>query len=116
MTAIFEVDFIFCCPCFFSGIFHARFMVYKTFFEYTCLVHRRNSNKTFDVDNFRKDASMLITCFEHLYVAMHFDTVEWLHYNRSTFYRVVVDNSIYPKRKCYHCYRKSVKKLLKHFP
>lgn len=85
MIAILEVNFIiFCCFCFVSDIFHARFMGYKKNFEFTCFVHRRNRKKTFYVDSLRKNDSMLISCFEHLFVAMHFDHVEFLHYNRST--------------------------------
>ena len=46
---------------------------------------------------------------------MYFDTCVCLHYNRATFYRTIIKNELYPIRKCYSCYRRSIKKLLKHF-
>ena len=69
-------------------------MGYKKVFEYIFFLHRRNCKKTFDVDNSKKDASLLITCFENLCMAMHFDTVKCLQYKTSTFYCLVVDNYI----------------------
>ena len=96
--AIFEVDFIFKCPCFVSNIFDSRFMGYKKIFEFTCFVHRRNPKKVFDIDNFKKDNSMLITCFEHLCSLMFFNKCVCLLYNRETFCRMTVDNMPYPKK------------------
>ena len=63
---IFDVEIIFCCPCFESDIIHAMFLDYKKNYEFACFVNRRNPRKTLDVDNFEKENSMLITCFEHL--------------------------------------------------
>ena len=105
--AMFEVDFIFCCPCLVSNIFDSRFMGYKKFFEFTCFVHRRNPKKVFDIDSFKKDSSLLITCFEHLCSSMYFGKCVCLHYNRATFYHMIVENMSYPIRKCYSCYRRS---------
>ena len=116
VMVIFEVDFIFCCPCFVPDIFYWRFIAYKKNFEFACFVHRRNPRKVFDIDDSKKEGSMLITCFEHFFEAMYFDTFDCLHYYRATFYQVVVGNSPYPKKKCYSCYRRSFNKLLKHSP
>ena len=107
VMAMFEVDFIFCCPCLVSNIFDSRFMGYKKFFEFTCFVHRRNPKKVFDIDSFKKDSSLLITCFEHLCSSMYFGKCVCLHYNRATFYHMIVENMSYPIRKCYSCYRRS---------
>lgn len=61
------------------------------------------------------ESLVLITCYEHWCESMYFDTcVCWL-YNRATFFRTIIENEPCPIRKCYSCYRGSVKKLLKHF-
>ena len=97
--AIFEVDFIFCCPCFVSEIFESRFFTYKKSLEFAFFVHRRNPKKVFDIENFEKDGPMLITCFEHLCDTMYFDTVNCLYYYKATFYQIVVDNSFLSQEK-----------------
>ena len=60
MIAIFEPDFIFCCPSFVPDIFDLRFLGYKKSDEIIFFVHRRNPKKVSDIDNFKKDSSMLI--------------------------------------------------------
>ena len=113
--ATFEVDFIFYCPCFVSDIFESRFFTYKKKFEFVFFVHKRHPKQVFDTDNFKKDRYMLFTCLEHQCEIIYFDTVGCLYYYRVTFYQVIVDNSPYPKKTCYLCYRRSIKKLLKYF-
>ena len=114
--AIFDVEIIFCCPCFVSNIIPAMFLDYKVNYEFASFVNRRNPKKTFDIDNFEKKNSMLITCFEHLSQPIYLDNCVCLHYYKSTFYRTIIKNEPYPMRKCYLCSRQSVKKFLKYFP
>ena len=82
--AIYEFDFIFCCPSSVSDIFESRFFAFKKKFEFACFVHRRHPKKTFDVYNFRIDKSMFICCFDHLTNALYFDFVDCLHYQGSS--------------------------------
>ena len=114
--AIFEVDFIFCCPCFVPDIFKSRFHEIRRNFEFSSFVHRRHLKKPFDIDNFREQKSMFVCCFDHLAEAIYLDFVDCLHYYKSIFYRVLLDNYHYPKRKSYICYRRRIRKLLKYFP
>ena len=64
--AIFEPDFIFCCACFVSDIFNLRFLGYKKCYEIACFAYRRNPKMVFDIDSFKKESLILITCFENL--------------------------------------------------
>ena len=62
----FEVNFIFCCPCFIPDIFETRFHSIKKNFEFGHSVHRRHPKKPFDIKNFAKGKSMFVCCFDHL--------------------------------------------------
>ena len=100
-----------------QGFRYFRTMGYKRNFEFTSFVHRRNPKKVLDIENFKKDSSMPITCFEYFCSSMYFDKCVCLHYNRVTFYWMTVNNMPHPKKKkCYSCYRRSDKKVLKYFP
>ena len=114
--AIFEVGLIFCCPCFIPNIFETRFQSTKNNFEFPHFMHWRHPKKPFDINNFAKGKSMCVCYFDHLTEAMYLHTVNCLHYRKSVFYRVVLDNCQYPRRKCYTCYRRSIRKLLKYNP
>ena len=99
--ARFEVDFIFCCPCFFPNIFESRFHAIKSIkkkFEFAYFVHRRHPKKPFNIDSFKSEKSKFVCCFDHLAEAMYLDTVDCLQYYKSVFYRVVLDNRHYPKK------------------
>ena len=114
--AIFDVNFIFSCPCFVADWFEALSMNFKFNFQYISFVQRRSKKMDHIVENFFDSSSILITCFEHLYELMVFDTYHnCLHYNSRTYFQMVVDSIQVPKRKCYRCYRESIKKLLKYF-
>ena len=41
---------------------------------------------------------MFFCCFDHLAEVVYLDTVDYLHYYKSVFYRVVLGNCQYPKK------------------
>ena len=101
---------------FVAGLFEALSMNFEFNFQYISFVQRRSKKMDHIVENFFDSSSILITCFEHLCELMVFDTYHnCLHYNRRTYFQMVVDSIQVPKRKCCCCYRESIKKLLKYF-
>ena len=79
--ATFEVDFIFCCPCFVTSVFDLRFYNLRKNFEFSHFIHRRNRREAFDIDNFPGERTMFVSCFMHLSDEMVLDSLECLHYN-----------------------------------
>ena len=61
-------------------------------------MHRGYPKKPFDIDNFKRQKSMFVCCFDHLAEAVYLDTVDYLHYYKFVFYRVVLGNCQYPKK------------------
>lgn len=64
--AIYDVDFIFYCPCFFSDIFETRYLSYNKNYEFEHFICRRYPNEDLDVDDFRNDKTIFVCCFFHL--------------------------------------------------
>ena len=116
VMAIFEVDFIFCCPCFIDDIFETRYFSYIKKYEFEHFVRRRHPKELFDVDDFQDEKTILISYFIHFGDSMYLDLLECLQYNKKVYYRINLGNiSPHHKKYCL-CYRRSVRKLLKFFP
>ena len=111
---IFDVEFIFCCPCFIRDI--AMTMETKCIknYHFGCFLHRA-TKKSFRLENFHSTNERLFTCYDHLFEVMYYYLMSCLHYNRKTFFRLVVDTNPIPRIKCCLCYRKTIRKLLKYF-
>ena len=104
----FEVDFVFCCPSFVPEIFETRFHSIKKNLNLPILCTGDIQRNIFDINNFARGKSMFVCCFDYLIETMYLDTGNCLHYCKSVFYRIVLDNFEYPERNCYTCYRKSI--------
>ena len=89
--AIFDTEFIFCCSCLCLIFFVQCIKITKKKSEFACFVNRQNPTKSFDIDNFKNENSMFITCFEHLGQSMYLDNCVSLHYYKSTFYRTIIE-------------------------
>ena len=115
--ATFCVEFIFCCPCFVSGVHDSIFLDLKFNYEYVVFYKWRNPRTKFEHEMFAGFCwwSFIVTCFAHLSEAMHHDNCTRLYHNRRIFYQLIVENEHFPRKKCYSCYKRSVKKLLKYF-
>ena len=111
---IFDVDFVFSCPCFVPDVLNAIERSTKNF-EIAAFVNKNHVTKNFEVNNFKNKKSMIICSFDHLLDGMHFHTKNCLHYYRRVFFRMDHDNSPYKITKCYRFYRKSIKNLLKYY-
>ena len=67
------------------------------------------------IETFAICKSTLVVCFAHLSEVMFYDCLVCAHYNKRTFYRLLIENEGFPRYKCYSRYRHNVKKLLKYF-
>ena len=114
--ATFEVDFIFCCPCFVTSLFNLISHNLRKNLEFSHLFIGEIEERCLTLTIFQVNETMFVSYFMHLSDAMDLDSLECLHYNRRVFYRVVLGDGPYAERKCYSCYGKSVRKLLKCFP
>lgn len=83
-------------------------------YHFGCFLHRV-TKKSFRLENFHSTNERLFTCYDHLFEVMYYYLISCLHYNRKTFFRLVVDTDPIPRIKCYLCYRKTIRKLLKYF-
>ena len=112
--AIFDVDFVFSCPCFVSDVQHAIARSTKNY-EISAYINGKHVVKNFETDYFKNEKFVFVCCFEYLVDGMLFDTKNCLHYTKRVFFRMQLDNTCYKTKKCYQCYRISIKRLLKHY-
>ena len=112
--AIFDVDFVFSFPCFVSDVQHAIARSTKNY-EISAYINGKHVVKNFETDYFKNEKFVFVCCFEYLVDGMLFDTKNCLHYTRRVFFRMQLDNTCYKTKKCYQCYRISIKRLLKHY-
>ena len=112
--AIFDVDFVFSCPCFVSDVQHAIARSTKNY-EISAYINGKHVVKNFETDYFKNEKFVFVCCFEYLVDGMLFDTKNCLHYTRRVFFRMQLDNTCYKTKKCYKCYIISIKRLLKHY-
>ena len=92
--AIFEVDFIFCCPCFFDDISETEYFPYTKNYEFVHFIRKRHSKMLFDADEFQDEKTMLISCFIHFADSVYLDSLESLHYNKKVYYCVKLDDNL----------------------
>ena len=85
MLAIFDVDFVFSCPCFVSDVQHAFARSTKSH-EIGVYVNGKHVVKNFEIDYFKNEKSVFFCCFDHLVDGMRFDTKNCLHYTRRCFF------------------------------
>ena len=114
---IFDANFIFSFPYFSVDVSDSISMDCEFNYQYTSFIQRRRIKKAeYIVESFADISSILITCFSHLCELMVCDTYhDCLHYNKRCYFQMIVDSMHVPKRKCFCCYRKSLKNLLKYF-
>ena len=82
--ALFDVDFVFSCPCFVSDIQQALFKSTKNY-EIAGIVSGKHVVKNLGIDYFKEDISIFICYYGHLLGGMLFDTQSYLHYNTRVF-------------------------------
>ena len=112
---MFEVEFVFSCPCFVSDVLPA---IEKSTMNYEIggYVSGNHVVKNFEVAYFKNESSVFICCHDHLLESMRFDTKNCLHYNRRIHFRMYHDFNYYWTKKCYQCYRISIKRPCKYYP
>ena len=126
---MFEVDFVFSCPCFVSDVLstiESSTMNYEIdgyisgnhAVEDFEVVYFKNESSIFICydDHFKNESSIFICYHDHLLESMQFDIKNCLHYNRRVHFRMRHDFNYYWTKKCCQCYRISIKKLWKCYP
>ena len=108
--AVFEVEFVFSCRCFDSDVLSAMGMSTINY-EIGGYVSRDHVVKVFEAVYFKNESSVFICCYGHLLESMRFDIKNCLHYNRKVNFQMRHDFSYYWTKKCYQCYRISIKRL-----
>ena len=112
--ARFDVDFIFCCPCFVSEVHDSIFLNFNFNYECIAFCKRKNSRKRFEHEMF-VGCKCFIVILARLSEEMYDDNLTCLYYNRGDFYQFIIENERFPRKKCYSCHRCSVRKLLKYY-
>ena len=115
VMAIFDIDFVFSYPYFVPDVLNAIERSTKNF-EIGAFGNRNHVLTSLEIHKFKNEKSMFICCFDHLLDSMHFGTKSCLHYYRRVFFRMLHDNSPYKIKKCYRCYRRSIRSILKYYP
>ena len=92
---LFDVDFVFSCSCFVPNI---QCAIERSTKNYEIAAHISSNHviENFEVDYFNNEKSIFACCFDHLSRISH-------------------DNSFYKTKKCYQCYRRSIKSLWKYY-
>ena len=86
--AIFELDFIFSCPCFVNDIFETRYFSYTKNDEFEHFIRRRHPKDLFDADDFQDEKTILISCFICFADSVYPETPEGLRCNKKFYYRI----------------------------
>ena len=110
-----DVEFLFCCPCFVSVVHDSMFQRHRFNYQYINFYNQAITVKNLVIETFAVCKSTLVVYFAHLSEVMFHDCLVCVRYNRKTFYRLLIESERFPRYKCYSCYRRSVKKLLKYF-
>ena len=67
------------------------------------------------IDHLQEDKTIFVCYFYHLFDGMRFDTRGCLHYNKRVSFQMCHDGNSYKTKKCFQCYRRSIKSLLKYY-
>ena len=84
MNPIFDVDFVFSCPCFASDVQHAIATSTKNY-EISACVNGKHV-KNFEIDYYKNEKSVFVCCFDYLVDGMRFDTKSCFHYTKRVFF------------------------------
>ena len=89
MIEKFDVEFIFCCPCFVSVVHDSMFQRYTFNYEYINFYKQAITGNNVVIETFAVCKSTLV-CFAYLSEVMFHDCVVCAHYNRKIFYRLLI--------------------------
>ena len=87
--AVFDVDFAFSCPYYVSDIQHALAKSTKKY-EIRACISGKHVVKNFEVDYFKNEKDVFVSCSDHLWDGMQHNTGNCLHYNRRVFFRSIM--------------------------
>ena len=104
---LFDGDFVFSCSCFVSEIKEALLRSKKNY-VITASVGRMH------VDHFKEERTIFVCCFCHVLEGMQFDTCNCFHYYKWAYFEMCHGGSLYKTKKCFRCYRRSIKSLFKY--
>ena len=91
---MFEVDFVFSCPCFVSDVLSAIESSTMNY-EIGGYISGNHAVQDFDVVYFKNESSIFICYHDHLLESMRFDIKNCLHYNRRVHFRMRHDFNYY---------------------
>ena len=114
---IFDVFTVYTCPCFFwlclrcVELWWFLIQLFNCFSPWLCCF-KKDPLHSFLVEVFSSKSVILFTCEEHLLNFVMFDMYYCPHYNRGTnFTARLFDHWFHSRKKCYKCYRVSLKFL-----
>ena len=82
--AVLHVNFGFSYPCNVSDIQHALAKYTKNYEIRACISGKRVV-KNFEVDYFKNEKAVFVSCSDHLWDGMQHNTGNYFHYNRRVF-------------------------------
>ena len=105
---LFDVDFVFSCSCFVSEIQESLLRSRKNYViaAYVGRMH---------VDHFKEKRTIFVCYFYHILEGMQFDTCNCLHFYKMAYFDMCHDGSLYKNKKCFRCYKRSIKSLFKYY-
>ena len=103
-----DVDFVFSCSCFVSEIKETLLRSKKNYVIAACFGKMH-------VDHFKEERTSFVCYFYHISEGMQFDTCKCLHFYKRVFFDMCHDGSLYKNKKCFRCYRRSIKSLFKYY-
>ena len=90
--AVFDFDFVFCCPCFVPDIHQAIERSTKNY-EIAAHVSGNHVVKNFEVDYFKMKSLFFVCCFDYHWDSMYYDIKNCSHYHRRVYFRMRHENS-----------------------
>ena len=91
---LFDLDFIFYCPCFVSKVQKIILKSTKNY-EIAACVGRMH------VDHFKEERTIFVCCFYHLLEGMQFDTCNCLHYYKRACFEMFHGGSMCKAKNCF---------------
>lgn len=92
--AVFDFDFVFCCPCFVPDIHQAIERSTKNY-EIAAHVSGNHVVKNFEVDYFKMKSLFFVCCFDYHWDSMYYDTKNRSHYHRRVYFRMCHESSCF---------------------
>ena len=105
---LFDVDFVFSCSCFVSETQEALLRSKKNCVIVACVgkIH---------VNHFKEERTIFVCYLYHVLEDMQFDTCNCLHCYKRAYFEMSHDSSLYKTKKCFRCYRRSIKSFFKYY-